>query len=296
MAKRKFKFQEKEWLKKLRAKYKLVILNDETLQEAVSFRLSRLNVFVASGSLSILLIILTTYIIAFTPLREYIPGYMDVSLQKKVYYLQLQADSLEKEFKRRDLVLKNIKIILEGKEAPEILESNKSEAELKNYDTIVLRSSKADSIFRAEYEIKNQFTIYNTPSSSEKLTAPIKLVNFFTPIKGVVVNKFSIANDHFGIDIVANNNEAIKAALDGVIVLSSWTLETGYIIGIQHHNNYLTMYKHCSALLKRMGEHVRSGDPIAIIGNSGEYSSGPHLHFELWNNGNPVDPLNYIQF
>lgn len=288
--------KEKIWLKKLKAKYKLVILDDETLQEAVSFRLSRLNVFIALGSLSILLIFLTTYIIAFTPLREYIPGYMDVSLQKKVYYLQLQADSLELEFKRRELVLQNIRNIIEGKVSYEKKETRPEGSIVKNYDSIVMKSSRADSLFRAEYEAKNQFAIYNMPNASEKLSAPVKLINFFTPLKGVIVNKFNSAQNHYGIDVVANKNEAIKAAYDGVIMMSSWTLETGYVIGIQHQNNYITMYKHCSALLKKMGEHVRSGDPIAIVGNSGEYSTGPHLHFELWSNGNPVDPLNYIKF
>lgn len=298
MAKQQIKFQniDRLWLKKLKAKYKLVILNDETLQEALSFRLSRLNVFIALGSLSILLIFLTTYLIAFTPLREYIPGYMDVSLQKKVYYLQLKSDSLEMEFRRRDMVLSNIRNILEGKEVPDSSARSSPQTGVKNYDSIDWKTSKNDSLFRAEYESKNQFALMNVPELSDRLSAPVKIINFFPPLKGVVVSKFSVALNHYGIDVVANKNEAVKAAYDGVVILSSWTLETGYVLGIQHQENYLTFYKHCSALLKRSGEYVRAGDPVAIIGDSGEFSSGPHLHFELWNNGNPVDPLKYMQF
>ncbi|MFC1731572.1 M23 family metallopeptidase [candidate division KSB1 bacterium] len=272
-------------------------MNDENFEERLSFRLSRLNVFIVLGTITIVLIVGTIYIIAFTPLREYIPGYTDVSIQKKVYDNTLRADSLEIAVKQRDRYISDLKRVIDG----EIVEIEKviDTGNPGKYDTIKLRRSTADSILRAEIENQSEYNLtYGYGESEEMISGSSELSSFFffTPVKGIVSNPFDMAKKHYGIDILAKKNEAIKATLDGTVIFSNWTLETGYIIAIQHHYNIISVYKHNSALLKKGGNYVKAGEVIAIIGETGELSTGPHLHFELWYNGNPVNPKDYMTF
>jgi murein DD-endopeptidase MepM/ murein hydrolase activator NlpD len=291
------KNKKQRWIQKLKNKYRLVVMNDDTYEERLSFRLSRLNVFVLTGAVAILLIVITTYLIAFTPLREYIPGYTDVTLQKQLYDLQVKADSLEQKCRVNDLYLLNINNIISGKEIVEALPELPEVS--GKYDTIMLERSLEDSLLRAEIESRDQYNIayYNENEELNKYkTSSIVNFNFFTPIKGIVTNNFNPSEKHYGIDIVAKRNDAIKATLDGTVIFADWTLETGYIISIQHQGNLISVYKHNSSLLKQQGNYVKAGEPIAIIGETGELSTGPHLHFELWYNGKPINPKDYITF
>ncbi len=285
---------KRRWYQKLMSKYRLVVLNYETYEERFSFKLTRLNVFVFLGTVAIILILLTTVIIAFTPLREYIPGYMDPTLPKRVYANEQKADSLEMVVRQKDIYINTIRDIIEGNEINDTLvtESVKS----VNYDTITLQRSTQDSIFRAQYEKQNQYNLYIYENQNPfEYTTNAKL-SFFTPLKGTITNNFDLANKHYGIDIVSRSNESVKATLEGTVIFSDWTLETGYVIGIMHPGNYISVYKHNSSLLKKIGSYVNAGEPIAIVGETGELSTGPHLHFELWHNGTPVNPLEYIAF
>jgi murein DD-endopeptidase MepM/ murein hydrolase activator NlpD len=287
-----------KWYRKLRDKYKLVILNDETYEEKLSFKLSRLNVFVATGTLAILLIIITTIIIAFTPLREYIPGYTDVNLYEQLYQIEKLTDSLEADSRQKALYLENLKILLGGKDTT-IIPTLKQDT-VGNYSNISGYASPEDSSFRDEFESYllsgNQSEIPLKERERQNAKPDISSFSFFTPLRGIVTSKFDIALKHYGVDIVSVQNEAIKATLDGVVIFSGWTIETGYTISIQHENDLISVYKHNSALLKDQGSFVKAGDAIAIIGSSGEYSTGPHLHFEIWYNGVPVDPTDFIKF
>ncbi len=289
------KEKKKTWKKKLRNKYNLIIRNDETFEEKISIRLTKLNVFILVSSSIIILVVLVIYLVAFTSLREYIPGYTDVSLRKKLYELQVRADSLEADFKRKDLFIHNIKSIIEGEEIvdelPKAIEAN------IDYDTIKLYKSIEDSILRAEFEKKEAYNLqFDDNGELYRNASSIRGFNFFAPIKGILTNKFNLAEKHYGVDIVAKKNEAIKATLDGTVIFSNWTPETGYVIGIQHKRNIISVYKHNSALLKEEGNFVKAGETVAIIGDSGELTTGPHLHFELWYNGTPVNPEDYISF
>ncbi len=288
--------KKEKWYYRLRDKYRLVVMNDITFEERLSLRLTRLNVFIVLGTTIILLIVLTTLLISLTPLREYIPGYTDLDLYQKVYDLQNKSDSLERSFAQKDLYFQNLKNIIEGNPIQDEIIIDTTEISGLNYDTITLSRSTEDSILRLDYENQNRYSIYfdNRGSSSENRAASD--LSFFTPVNGIVTTFFSLAENHFGIDIVAKENETIKATLDGTVILSDWTVETGYVIGIQHQKNYISFYKHNSALLKKVGSFVKAGDPIAIIGESGELTTGPHLHFELWYSGSPINPLNYMTF
>ncbi len=285
-----------KWTDRLRTKYRLVFMTDDTLEERLTFRLSRLNVFVALGTLTIILIFLTTFLIAFTPLREYIPGYTDVGLTKKLYKLQIKTDSIERDLKSKDRFLDNIRDVINGKNLTEDKPIPKDTT--KRYSNIKLTRSMEDSILRAEVDNQAKYSLYKVENMemSGKRKASIGGLLFFAPLKGVVTSDFSPGSRHYGVDIVAARDETIKSVLDGTVIFSNWTLETGYVVAIQHQQNIISVYKHNSAVLKKAGEHVRAGDPVAIIGQTGEQSTGPHLHFELWNEGNPVNPRDYITF
>ncbi len=288
------KQQKKGVFKKLHNKYRLVIMHDDTLEEKLSFRLTRFNVFLAAGTVAVLLIVGTIYLIAFTPLREYIPGYADFNTRMVLRELSLRTDSLERDLRQKDLYIMNIRNIVEGRDMLEVLPDSVSDQE--TYPLDELPRSREDSILRAEMEIMAQF---EDNYFGNELIATIPQAahfSFFTPLRGMISSHFNPAAGHYGVDVVADHDAVIKSVLEGTVIISAWTMETGYTIGIQHANNIVSIYKHNSKLLKEQGSIVEAGEAIAIIGDTGIYSTGTHLHFELWLNGYPVDPTNYIAF
>lgn len=296
MAKTTGKIKKVKWYNKLKWKYRLVVMHDETLEERLTFRLTRLNVFIALGTITIVLIFVTSVLIAFTPLREYIPGYTNFSLRKDLYELQLKTDSIEKSLVQKDLFIENLKRIVSGEE---IREDRALPADTSaRYTDIKLTRSQEDSLLRVEIENQSKYSIYQIESAEKVSQRNMTMGNmlFFTPIKGVITNEFDADKQHFGVDIVSKKDEAIKSVLDGTVIFSTWTVETGYVIGIQHSQGIVSIYKHNSALLKRVGDVVKAGEAIAIIGETGELTTGPHLHFELWNQGTPVNPQDFISF
>ncbi len=289
--------QQSRWnrfRKKLHDKYRLVIMNDSTFERKISFRLTRMNVFVVVGTAIIILIAATIILIAYTPLREYIPGYGDVSMQRDVYSLLMKTDSLEKEIAHRNLYMENLKYIIAGKDFPQPDMAKPNDSALPKYNDLDFKISPEDSALRNEFESTDKYNLTFTAGSEGK--GSIGNFFFFTPIKGIVDNGFNPAKKHYGVDILAEKNEAVKATLNGTVIFTGWTLETGYVISLQHSNNIISVYKHNSVLLKKMGDYVNAGDPIAIVGESGELSTGPHLHFELWHNGSAANPREYMSF
>ena len=288
--------ENKETESKLRKKYHLVVYNNETYEEKANFKftlLAFLNIVIFS---SVLLIVLVTYLIAFTPLREYIPGYTDVSLNRRVYEMERRADSMELVFKQKDLYINNLKRIIMGDDfETDSVNSLLTASSNANFNNIADKKSKEDSLFRIEYESETRNNLFKHEIISD-IPAEYKLVAFFSPMTGVVTSHFNREEKHFGIDIVADNNSVIKATSDGTVIYSDWTVENGYCIGIQHNGNLFSVYKHNAVLLKDDGDFVSAGEPIAIYGNSGSLSTGPHLHFEIWYNGTPLNPEDYISF
>jgi len=296
MAVEKGEKRKQNWKDRLKNKYRLVFMNDETLEERFTFRLSRLNVFIALGTLTILLIFLTSILIAFTPLREYIPGYSSVGLQKKLYELTLKTDSIEKALVRKNLYLQNLRDVINGKDLSENRPVVKDT--VHKYGDIRLKRSADDSLLRMDVETRAKYNLYKAESGDMAVSGKGSIggMLFFIPLKGVITNGFDPAKRHYGLDIVAKQNEAIKSVLDGTVIFANWTLETGYVVAIQHSQNIVSIYKHNSAILTRAGDFVNAGEPVAIIGKTGEYATGPHLHFELWHEGKPVNPKDYISF
>lgn len=287
----------KEKLKdRIRKKYRIVVYNNETYEEKVHFKITLLNFFNIVVLSSVLLIVLVIYLIAFTPLREYIPGYTDVSLNRRVYEMERRADSLETVFKQKDLYINNLKRIINGEDfSGDSVNSLLTQSGNTDFNNITVKGSKQDSIFRREYEEETRNNLFNNNIMSD-IQQEFKLVSFFAPLNGIVTNHFNREEKHFGTDLVASNNSVIKATADGTVIYSDWSVDNGYCIGIQHNGNLFSVYKHNAVLLKEDGDFVNAGDAIAIYGNSGSLSTGPHLHFELWYNGTPLNPEDYISF
>jgi murein DD-endopeptidase MepM/ murein hydrolase activator NlpD len=277
----------------LKSKFRLVVLNDQTFEEKFALRLTPMNVLVFGGTFALSLITITLYLIAFTPIREYIPGYADVNMRRSMVNMTLKTDTLLGKVAAQEHFIENMMKVING-QADSTKPTRKQVAE-QLYDSIHhLEKSEADSQLRLQIEGGDRYAL--DAGTEKAFSSGIGSYSFFTPLKGSVTTKFNTAQKHYGIDIVSGPNEVIKSALDGTVVLANFTSETGYVIGVQHSNNLFTLYKHNSALLKNVGDYVKAGEVIAVIGNTGEYSSGPHLHFELWFNGSPVNPIDYISF
>ncbi len=274
----------------LKDHYRLIIYNDSSIQTVWSIKLTPIKVLTLGSIGAVLLILFTTIIIAYTPLRENIPGYPSAKIRQQIIYNYMLVDSLENEIKNRDNYFDKIKTLFQGGVPTD--ESPTSESGLKTYD-VKFRSSNADSIFKDKLlEEKLNLSISN---NSKKLPS-IANIHFFTPLRGLITNKFNTKTEHLAVDIVGSLNSRISNVLDGTVVFAGWTMDTGYSIYIQHENNIISAYKHNAELLKAVGDKVKAGDVIAIMGNSGELTTGPHLHFELWHNGTALDPETYIDF
>ncbi len=287
--------KDRKWYYKLRDKYNLIIFNQSTYEEKLNVRLSRLNVVLALGIIGGILILITTYIIAFTPLREYIPGYTDVDLRRELRVLQKRADSLEEVTHQQHLYFDNIRRILSGQDDYEMAGVQGQDPDENRTKEIVNKRSAEDSLLRLEFEGQDQYTL-RMISDEFYNKSSIANFSFFTPMKGMISNHYNPAEDHMGVDIVTRKDEAIKATLEGTVVFANWTAQTGHVLIVQHAQNLLSVYKHNAVLLKKQGDFVKAGDPIAIVGDSGELSTGPHLHFELWYNGSTVNPEDYMVF
>ena len=268
----------------------MVVLNEDTFEERLSFKLTILNIFVLSGVFSIILIALTTVLIAYTPIREYIPGYSSTQLKKDASKLLYETDSLKNRLQLLENYTKVIIPILSGEDPiSEIDFDSLKSVNITQIDEKKLDASKADSLFREKIDSKDRFPLF------DKAEDNIDMV-FFAPLNGNVTQDFNATNKHFAIDISAVTGTPVKAVEEGRVIFSEWTTETGYVIIIEHGTGFISVYKHNGALLKQQGDFVKSGEAIATVGSTGELTTGPHLHFELWYNGYPVNPINYIDF
>lgn len=282
--------EEKEkFYHKLKNQYRLIIYNDTTFQSVWSMKLSRLKVFTVTSLTSAIIVILVILLIATTGLREYIPGYPKAEYRQMLVRNALVVDSLENELQKRDQFFKGIQAIMSG-EIPE--EETISEVDSPS-SRIEFQEYNHDSVFRDEL-LAEQLSL--SLQNDEDDNIGLSQMHFFIPVKGVITQHFNTTPDHYGIDVVSEANARISSVLDGTVIFSGWTLKTGYVLYIQHEANLVSVYKHNEELLKNIGEKVRAGEAIAIIGNTGELSTGPHLHFELWYEGNAIDPENFIDF
>ena len=282
--------KRKEIKRKLLHKYRLVILNESTFEEKISFKLSRLNVFITGTLFIVVLIGLTTLLIAFTPLREYIPGYSSTKLKKQATDLTYKTDSLVNVLNYTNRYLDNVRMVLKGDvENNEINRDSLFEQFKLDPSTIDLSPIREDSILRAQVALEDKYNLFERTATGESLV-------LFSPVSGIISQGYDADKKHFAVDIVTEKDAPVKSVANGTVIFAEWTAETGYVIIIEHENGLLSVYKHNGSLNKSQGDIVQVGEVVASVGHTGECTSGPHLHFELWTNGNPVNPVDYIDF
>lgn len=288
-----------QWKERMKHTYRLVLMNNETFEEVGSYRLNLLNVYLLASTIIVVLAVLVYLLIAFTPLKKYIPGYNAALDHHELQLLSEEVERLESELAAQLKYTENFKKVLVGDlESVEDVESEEENTEAHADTTGEVTANDIDAQMRQEIELAEIGAIAQRgrPSNNGSKSLPLEQLYFLSPVRGEISAGFMPDEGHQGVDILAPKNTAIKAVMDGYVFLSDWTLETGNTIGIQHTNNLITFYKHNSALLKKAGSFVKAGEAVAIIGNTGTLTDGPHLHFELWYKGNAVDPADYISF
>jgi murein DD-endopeptidase MepM/ murein hydrolase activator NlpD len=276
-----------------RDKYRFSVINDHTFEEVWRIRLTQYNAFLLISFLIIFIIVTTVSLIAFTNMKEFIPGYPDVMMRRNILTSAIRLDSLDRELALRDKYFYNLKAIISGDHPVDIpIRQDTS----RNYKAINFNTSPDDSTLRAHVEKEERYNVTLGHSSTESVTN-LAVLHFFPPVKGIISGKYDVRTKHFGTDIVTKPRALVSSALDGTVIFTGWTMETGFVIEIQHSNNIVSVYKHNATLLKETGDLVRAGEAISVVGDSGElYTSGPHLHFEIWYKGSPLDPEKHILF
>lgn len=283
------KKRSKAFWNNIKFKYKLTIINENTLEEIVGIHVSKLNGLSVLLSVLTLLFLVAAIIIAFTPLRNYLPGYMNSEVRTQVVENALRVDSLQQLLEKQNLYIMNIQDIFSGKIKAKDIQSIDSLTAVRE-DTLMERTKREEE-FRRQYEESEKYNLTSIASQPD-----VNGLIFYRPTRGMISSTFDAQKKHYGTDIAANPNESVLATLDGTVILSTYTAETGYVIQVQHNQDFVSVYKHCGSLLKREGDRVKGGEAIALVGNTGTLTTGPHLHFELWHKGRAVNPEKYIVF
>ena len=278
-------------------RFRFAVFNDTTFEELWRVRLSKANALLAAALLLVLTLAVNTSLIAFTNLREFIPGYPNVEMRRNILMNAIMLDSLEHELEIRDKYFRDLNDVISGRQP---IGSVVLRDSTRDYSNIQFRRSEEDSLFRVRVEQEEKYSLSALPAQSEgsrQQGTSLANIHFFPPVKGIISGNFEARTRHYATDIVTQPKAVVSSTLEGTVIMTGWTMETGFVITIQHANNLVSVYKHNARLLKETGDRVWAGEAISIVGDSGElYTSGPHLHFELWHNGVPLDPAQYIYF
>jgi murein DD-endopeptidase MepM/ murein hydrolase activator NlpD len=282
--------KRKKLLKKLKSRFRLTVLNETTFEEKLSYSLTPLNLIIMFGGMLIVFGSLIYLLVAFTPLKNYvIPDYTSTGYREEARVARLKADSLFEEVRKNDRYLNDLKVILNGGTLSNTSDSSQSINETPNLNYSV---SELDETMRRKISEQDRFSIEAIEETEDRKKGLI----LFKPVNGTIYNAFNPKDGHYGIDLVAPKDDPVKSVLDGTVIAASFTADDGNVLSIQHANNLVSVYKHNAVLLRKIGDMVKAGESIAFIGDSGENSEGPHLHFELWENGSPVNPTQYLSF
>lgn len=265
-------------------------MNEDTFEERFAIKLTRLNVFILTSLSAITLVFFTVLLIAFTPLREFIPGYSSAKLKKKATMLNYKTDSLVRELELNQRYYASIKKVLKG-EVTELKFNKDSiiEAAKKDIGELNVAISREDSLLREKVAKEDKYNLFEMSGDQSNYV-------LFPPVNGSISEGYNLEEKHFAVDVVVPVNTPVKATADGTVIFAEWTVETGYVVIIEHNRELISVYKHNSAITKSQGDIVKAGEVIAMSGNAGELTTGPHLHFELWSKGYSINPTNFIDF
>lgn len=279
---------------RLTTKYQVVIRNEDNLAETSNTGFTYAKVLVISASLFILLFAFSLFLSKTLLAKWFDPKYAQMEANKKLYELAVKVDSLAVEVNQKDMFIHNFQRVLSGDTSNGFADPAEVLGGQSQPATAIgnMNLAPSDSLFRQEFE-KSEFSLVTLASGKYR---ELQEMFFFTPLTGFVSDHYDIKKGHFGVDVVAKTNEPVKSVADGTVVMASWTQDSGHVIAVQHRGNLVTVYKHNAGLLKKVGSFVNAGDIIAIVGNSGEMTDGPHLHFEMWYNGNSLNPEDFVTF
>ena len=281
--------KKRPWIQKLLNRYRLVVINEKTFEERFYFRLSRLNIIIVVFLFISLITTAAILSIAYSPLKEFIPGYTSTKLRKDAIENSFALDSISRLFQKQDRYIKSIKSALKGEVEWDSISKINDNSTPTNQSINLPETEVVDSILRAEVLQEDKYNVVGNPNGNVKFL-------LYPPAKGPISQGYNPELKHFAIDVVLEKNTPIKSVAEGTVIFSEWSAETGYVMIVEHAHDLLTVYKHNSSLNKEQGDIVSAGEVIASAGNTGELSTGWHLHFELWANGYPMDPTNFIDF
>lgn len=280
----------KAFFEKIKFKYKVSILNENTLEETFHLRLSRLNVFLVLCIFLAITFVINSLVIIKSPLKQFLPGYEGSLDRSELIQNSMLVDSLREEVTLQSIFAQKTSIIASGEIIADSIIPLDS-VKLKEREKILMKKSEAENEFCENFEKEEQ---YNLSVIENKVDKDAKI--FFKPLKGIISRKFNPVNNHFGVDIITSGQQSVSSTLAGKIIFTSYTIDEGYVIIVQHEENYTSIYKNNSALLKRMGESVQAGEAIAMAGKNTNKKNETNLHFELWQNGKPLNPQDLIIF
>ena len=284
------KKEKKNYINKLTRSYKVVVSSEDTFEERLSFSTNKFNVFLILSLYSIILIAFTISVVFFTQLKEMVPGYSSSDLLTQAIYLTKKTDSLENELELNNTFYQSIENVLSGKTEQIVYKDSLTVSnEIENIDLQAITANTEDSILRKYVEQEDKFNL-----TKNELVIENKM--FVTPVKGQITQKFDPLNNHFALDISVDTGTPVKSILEGKIIFSEWSIDTGHVLIIDHGDDIISVYKHNSKVLKTQNNYVKAGEVIAYSGNQGTLSTGPHLHFELWKNGTPINPEPLFNF
>ncbi len=282
---------------KLKVPYRLTVMNNETFEEVGSYKLTLMNLYILLCMLLFAGAAIVLLLIFFTPIKKWIPGYQNITQNTEFIIMEKKLNSIEEELAQYRLYTEKLGNIIHGNPELQLDESSSSNTLVGGIPDIVKDNKiPEEEALRSKLETQEIISVSLSQPRQNQVNKSITQLYFIPPVSGEISAGFMMKDKHYGVDVLAPKNTPIKAVLDGYVISSDWTLETGNTLGIQHDNKMISFYKHNSQLLKSIGDQVRAGEAVAIIGNTGTLSDGPHLHFELWFDGKPVNPEDFIRF
>ncbi len=277
-------------------KYRLVVYEKKSYKELMVYEFSKNKAYFVGVSILLLIALIMSLLFIYTPLNYFFPSRSNAHLKEQIVNNAILIDSLENRLTQHNKYIVNLKDILQGKIPTDTLKREATiKQETKKNDNIEVTDTYMDSVIKKQIETSELESVTRS-GTNIKAEDNIKNLHFFVPLKGTISNEFNSNAGHFGVDIIPENDKAVLSTLAGTVIMNEWSLKSGHVIAVQHSNNLISFYKHNASTLKETGDRVTAGESIAIAGNSGENTSGPHLHFELWKNGIPVNPKDYINF
>jgi murein DD-endopeptidase MepM/ murein hydrolase activator NlpD len=274
---------------KLSERFHILLVNEKTLEKRKLFSSSSINL-IASSLFAFLLLLSTSFMLIYTtPLKEYFRGYTSIELRENAVENSMKLDSLESLYISQSKYIKSLKDLLSGNISFEDLDQNPENTESNSLELEIVKTNLDDSLLRALVDEEDKYNAFDL--QGERFTTVL-----FPPVKGGLSSGFDYESKHYGVDIAMPENSPVHSISEGIVVFAEWTSETGFVIILEHLNGLTSIYKHNSSIIKTQGDRIETGEIIAFTGNTGSLTTGPHLHFELWFRGEPVDPESYIEF